>query len=190
VPDPRRVRGLWVDLINLAAGAAFVWSGAADRSWRAVEPAMPWRTGPAFEATLLYLALCAAGWAGMNWILAAALRTGASTERIVLRAGRFVVASAVVVVIQVLALPVWPAVAILILLPPSLLAGSDGTIVRRVLAWAWVATGICLAGLLFHPWFLGRPEFIPRLAVCLTAWRLVGGRMLRTAHPWTPDWLP
>jgi hypothetical protein len=182
-----------IDLINVIAGAVFVRTGAADRVWRAIEPPTAWRTGPAWQATFAYFCLCAAGWGVLNVALVAAVPRAIPLERIVLRAGRFIVAACAVVIIQVLAPAAWPAIACAAALPPMLLAREPRHVGRRVLAWAWVAAGIAVAGLLVHPYFVGMPPFVPRLALCLTAWRMVGKfRPLRLGarDAWTPDWLP
>jgi len=191
--DPARSSPAVIDRINLAAAAAFVWTGAADRLWRAMEPTTAWRTGPAWQATLAYFAACAFTWAALNLALFALIRRSFPLERVALRAARSVVAACAITAIQVLAPPVWPAVACAMLLPPMLLSWPQASVARRLLAWAWISAGIALSGLLVHPYFVGTPTFVPRLALCLTAWRLLAARRPLRLDPreaWTPDALP
>ena len=184
---------LFIDLTNLAAGAALVWTGAADRLWRAIEPATPWRNGPAWQATFGYFCLCAGGWAILNIVLFALARRDVPLERIALRAGRFIVAACAVTIIQVLAPAAWPIAACAAALPPVLLTDPRRTMRQRAIAWSWLASGIGVASLLVDRYFVGLPTFVPRLALCLTAWRLLGAwSPLRIGRGdlWTPDWLP
>ena len=189
----RFTSSLFINVSNLLAGAALVWSGAADRLWRAIEPETPWRNGPAWQATFAYFCLCAAGWAVLNVALFAIAHRAVSLEQIVLRAGRFVVAACAVTIIQVLMPAAWPLLACAAALPPALLSGGRQRGRWRWLAWAWLATGVGLASLLIDRYFVGTPTFVPRLALCLTAWRLLAARwplLIGGRGAWIPDWLP
>src|SRR5437762_2600668 len=43
--------------LNAVAAIAFIRTGAADGLWHHITPALPWRTGPSWSATLLYIAV-------------------------------------------------------------------------------------------------------------------------------------
>lgn len=113
-------------------------------------------------------------------------------SRLILRAGRFVVSGALLIIVQVLIRPVWPVIAIVLLLPAFLLSGRQTPVSGRLLNFAWCAAGIALSVLLINPFFQGDPRFVPRMALILTAWRIVGQlpplRVKRT-ETWTPDWV-
>jgi hypothetical protein len=208
---------LLIDFLNLVAGALLVYSGLLDKLWETLEPPIPWRTGPPAQETLIYIALIALGWLifnlllrGLGLLIARCMNPDSTIENLkcpspqsmpppnhslpallTLRAARFVVSAAILTVIQVLMLPLWPLLAAVLLLPAFIFSQHEMPIAHRLLNWAWCATGIGLAGLLIHPAFQADPRFISRLALILTAWRIIGQLpplRLKATEIWTPDW--
>jgi hypothetical protein len=177
-------------VVNVLAGAVFVWSKAADRLWTALEPRMPWRTGPAWSAVFFYFAICAGGWLVLNVIVTRALRVRIGIEALMMRAAQFLVAACAIVILQVLLPNLWLMTAACALLPITLLHSPPARRRRAILEWACLVAAMEVAWWLIHPWFVGQPVFIPRLALTLTACRFVAMLFhLEPATMWTPDWL-
>ena len=177
-------------LINLLAGAAFVWTKSADRLWASIEPALPWRTGPAWSATFVYFALIAGGWMLLNLVATRALQLHIGVESLVLRAAKFLVAACAIVVLQVLMPHGWLMATGALLLLVALLSLQQRRVPQVALEWACLFAGIWIAKHLIHPYFVGTPLFIPRLALTLTASRPLGSLLgIAPTIEWTPDWL-
>lgn len=107
------------------------------------------------------------------------VRSAAAGSAAAAAAARALVASCVLVAIQVLMPSIWLPVALATLLLAMLI---DACIVREslrrtVIAWAWSGAGVALATLLVHPYFIGLPLFVVRLAVVMTVWDAVGERL-------------
>lgn len=188
------MRDIIVAAANLLAGIVLVITGGADRLWYAIEPAIPWRTGPTAQSTFLYLAALAAGWLILNlllgWLLASARREN-PIEPLILRACGFIVSAAVIIAVQVLVPHKWLLVTAAGLLIAMLLE-RPAKLRASLLTWAWITTGIILSSPLINPWFIGQPTFIPRLAIVLSAWRTLGmlpPLRIRFAELWIADWL-
>jgi hypothetical protein len=157
-------------VINLALGLAFVYCGAAAWLWQRVERDVPWRTGPTALGVLAYFAIYWGAWILVN------LAIERRVSDVVAYAGTAMVASCGIVAMQVLVSPAWLVVVLTVLLIACLL---NAYIVREPLrraitAWAWSGAGVALATLLIHPWFVGQPLFVVRLAMVMTVWDWLG----------------
>ena len=188
-------------VIHVVLGSAFAHTGAAAWLWERVERDVPWRTGPTWEGVFAFLAIYWAAWV----IIDLALRTVSSrgslgdrgtaesavagpigpsrrTARLgmtIAAGGRALIASCVLVAVQVLMPSMWLAVALAFLLLAMLV---NAYLVREPLrrtatAWAWSGAGVALAALLIHPYFVGLPLFAVRLAVVMTVWDALGERL-------------
>ena len=163
-------RGQIVRLVlNFVAGLAFVHAGVAGWLWERVERDVSWRTGPTWDRVIAFLAI--------YWCACLALN-GPSRE-LAATTGRFLVSSCVLVVVQVLTPAMWLPVSLAMLLTAMLV---DAYLVRErftraITAWAWSGAGVALATLLAHPYFVGHPLFVVRLAVVMTVWDWLGERI-------------
>jgi hypothetical protein len=179
--------------VNFVLGLAFVHSGAAAWMWHRLESDVSWRTGPTALGSLAYFAIY---WGG--WIMIASLRHPEVLRRIWRRstddadpseylrmtdvaahAVRALVASCVVLAIQVLVPAFWLSVALATLLFAMVVNAYiiRESFARTLTAFAWSGAGVALATLLIHPWFVGQPLFVVRLAVVMTLWDFVGERL-------------
>jgi hypothetical protein len=159
-------------------GLIFIRSGAAAWSWQRVEGDVPWRTGPTAIGTISYFVIFWGAW----WVVDQALRFSLATTRsaaVAVIAARFFVTSCIVIATQVLVPSGWLIVALVILLFASMLHAYiiREAMRRAVTSWAWSGAGIALATLLIHPWFIGQPPFVVRLAIVMTVWDWIGERI-------------
>jgi hypothetical protein len=94
-------------------------------------------------------------------------------------AGRALVASCVIIAIQVLVPSAWLFVTLAMLLLAMLVNAYvvRETIARTITAWAWSGAGLALAALLIHPWFVAQPLFVVRLAVLMAIVDWLGERL-------------
>ena len=165
-------------VIHVAFGLLVVHSGAAAWLWQRVERDVAWRTGPTAIGVISYFAIFWCAWWALDEIirLPGKIRQRAAAGSF---AARAFVASCVVVATQVLIPSMWLPVALAILLLASLLNACiiREPLRRAVTAWAWSGTGIALATLLVHPWFVGQPLFVVRLAIVMTVWDWTGERI-------------
>jgi hypothetical protein len=180
-----RAPGIVSVVVNVVLGLIFVRSGAAGWLWEHVERDVPWRTGPTTIGTVSFLAICWFGWFIVNAILLSATprRSAARDSVRSAAAGSFAarqfIASGVLVAVQVLVPSMWLPVTLALLLLASLLNAYiiREPFARTITAFAWRGAGIALATLLIHPWFIGQPHFIVRLAIVMTAWDWIGERL-------------
>jgi hypothetical protein len=184
-------------VVNVVLGLIFVHSGAAGWLWARVEPAVSWRTGPTAVGVLTYFAIFWSAWMSLNLVIHTVCHPEAlrriwhrSTSNadpsaylrmtgVAVDAGKALVMSCVLVVIQVLMPRHWLVVALGALLIAMLI---DAYIIREPLrrtitAWAWTGAGVALATLLIHPYFVGLPLFVVRLTVVMTIWDWLGERL-------------
>jgi hypothetical protein len=172
--NPARSRGL----IHLAAPLAgrvtvavvlaliFVYTGFAARLWDRVERDVDWRTGPTWSGVLAFFAIYWAAWAAIT--------------RNVFDAARFLIASCVIVALQVLMPATWLIAALGVLLASTLI---DAYLLREpfrraVTAWAWRGASVALATLLIHPYFVEVPPlFVVRLVLVTTCFDWLGERV-------------
>lgn len=161
-----------VVIVNVALGSALVWGGAAGWLWERLQRDVAWRTGPTAVGTLCFFAICWGAWLIVN----VALRSAAAASF----AARAFVSSCVIVALQVL-MPssMWLLAALALLLSASLLNAYlvREPLARAITAFAWSGAGLALASLLIHPWFIGQPLFVMRLAILMTAWDWLGQRL-------------
>ena len=192
-----RTAGIVEVVVNAGLGLIFVYSGAAAWLWSRVERDVSWRTGPTAVGVLSYFAIYWCAWMMLNVII----RTSCHPEvlrRIWHRSPRradpsgylrmttvganavmALVASCVVVAIQVLMPAIWLPAALATLLFATLI---NAYIVheharRAITAFAWSGAGVALATLLIHPWFIGQPLFVVRLAIVMTVWDWLGAQL-------------
>ena len=156
-------------ILNFVAGLVFVHAGTAGWLWERVEREVSWRTGPTWDRVLAFLAVYWCAWFVIN---------GGSRDRMT-TAARFVVTSCVLVAVQVLVPVMWLPVVLTALLIASMV---DAYLVserwsRAITAWAWSGAGVAVATLLIHPYFVGSPLFVVRLAVLMTLWDWLGERL-------------
>ena len=171
-------------LLNLALGLAFVHAGTAAWLWERVERDVPWRNGPTTGGVLVYLTIYWAAWAVLNVGArlvspSAAWKEGETSLVPTLTAARFLVTSCVIVAVQVLMPATW-FIATLAVLLVAMLVGAylvREPLRRTLTAWAWSGAGVALATLLIHPYFVGLPLFVVRLAVVMTLWDWLGERI-------------
>ena len=178
--------------IHVALGLTFVHSGAAAWLWERVERDVGWRTGPTAVGTLSYFAIYWGAWTILSFchpeIIRRIWRPETSNAdhsaylrmtHVVAHAGRALVASCIVLAIQVLLPAVWLAGALATLLLAMLVNACivRESVRRTMTAWARSGAGLALATLLIHPWFVGQPQFVVRLAVVMTVWDWLGERV-------------
>jgi hypothetical protein len=192
-----RAAGIIDVAVNFSLGFAFVHSGAAGWLWSRVERDVSWRTGPTASGVFMYFAIYWGAWLIMNRVIGAlchpeVLRRICVTCRaapdpseylrmtdLALLAAKALTTSCAMVAIQVLMPGTWLWVTLATLLLAMLV---NAYIVRESLrrtltAWAWSGAGVAMATLLIHPWFVGQPLFIVRLAVVMTLWDWLGERL-------------
>jgi hypothetical protein len=165
-----RYAGIVDVAVNVVLGLAFIHSGAATRLWERVESDVPWRNGPTAMGVLVYLTLVWCAWAVVQLVF---------RRVVVASAARACVAACVIVSIQVLAGGVWLPVTLATLLAAMLVNAYivRESLRRTIVAWAWSGAGVALATLLIHPYFIGLPLFVVRLAVLMTMWDWLGERL-------------
>ena len=183
-----RTAGIVEVVVNVVLGLIFVHGGSAAWLWSRVERDVSWRTGPTAVGVIGYFGVFWCAWGIIN--LCIAPRRGAaqhearsaaagSFARIASYGARAVVASCVLVAVQVLFARHWLLVALATLLFATLV---NAYIVREaprraITAFAWSGAGVALATLLIHPWFIGQPLFIVRLAIVMTIWDWLGAQL-------------
>jgi hypothetical protein len=98
---------------------------------------------------------------------------------VVAHAGRALVASCVILAVQVLVPAFWLPVTLAMLLLAMLVNAYviRESFARTITAWAWPGAGLALATLLIHPWFVAQPLFVVRLAVVMVLWDWLGERL-------------
>ena len=156
--------------VNVVLGLAFIHTGAATWLWDRVESDVPWRNGPTAMGVLVHLALVWCAWSIVQLVL----------RRVVFAtAVRAAIASCVLVAMQVLAGDMWLPATLGILFAAMLLNAYvvRESLRRTIIAWAWSGAGVALATLLTHPYFIGLPLVIVRLAVVMTVWDWLGERL-------------
>ena len=178
--------------VNFALGLAFVHSGAAAWVWERVERDVAWRTGPTAVGALAYFAIFWGGWMVLNCCHPGVLRRTwypttddpdaseyLSMTDVAAHAGRALIASCVLLAIQVLVPAHWLLVTLATLLVTMLVNAYivRETSARSTTAFAWSGAGLALATLLVHPWFVAQPLFVVRVAVVMTLWDVVGERI-------------
>jgi hypothetical protein len=159
--------------VNFLLGLAFVHSGAAAWVWERVERDVPWRTGPTAVGAFVYFAIYWGACVVANVALRGEVARSASF------AARALVASCVLLAIQVLVPQYWLIIALVMLLLAMIVNAYTirEPFARTLTAWAWSGAGLALATLLVHAWFVGQPLFIVRLAVVMTLWDFLGERL-------------
>jgi hypothetical protein len=168
-----RPAGIVRVVVNVVLGLLFVRSGAAGWLWERVERDVPWRTGPTAMGTLSFLAICWFAWFVLDVILRRSSRAIIASF-----ATRCFITSCIIIAIQVLVPKTWLVVTLALLLLASVLNAHllRESFARTITAWAWSGAGVALATLLIHPWFVGQPLFVMRLAIVMTVWDWIGER--------------
>ena len=152
--------------IAFVLGGIFVYSGAAAWLWDHVERDVNWRTGPTWSGVLGFFTIYWAAWGALT--------------RNAFDAARFLIASCVLVALQVLMPVMWLFAALAILLIATM---TDAYLVREPLrramtAWAWRGAAVALATLLIHPYFVEVPPLFVVRRVLVTTWcDWLGGRV-------------
>jgi hypothetical protein len=185
-----RAAGIVGVVIHVVLGLTFVLSGAATWLWQRVEGEVSWRTGPTAIGVIRYFAIFWCAWL----IIEALARLGATRRRSAARnsgrsaaagssagshALRDIVTSCVLVATQVLIPSMWLPLALAMMLLASLLNAYiiREPLRRAITSWAWSGAGVALATLLIHPWFIGQPLFVVRLAIVMTIWDWIGAHI-------------
>jgi hypothetical protein len=173
--------------VNFVLGLIFIHSGAAGWLWERVERDVSWRTGPTAIGALTYFAIYWGAWMLGNVAVQVICQPEArrrilhptACTGIAARGVMALIASCVIVAVQVLATPLWLPVVLASLLFAMLMDSyiTREPLPRTVIAWAWSGAGLALATLLIHPWFVGQPLFVVRLAVVMTLWDFLGERL-------------
>jgi hypothetical protein len=174
-----RAAGIVRVVIHAALGLLFVRSGAAAGLWQRVEGDVSWHTGPTAVGVISYFAVFWCAWFVLDQLVRFTITTRRSGAAAAAAAARFFVASCVLVATQVLIPYKWLLVTLAILLLAYLLHAYiiREPMRRAVTSWAWSGAGIALATLLIHPWFIGQPLFVVRLAIVMTLWDWIGERL-------------